>query len=64
MLIQPHCLTDFETQKYKNEPTFNGVYSRNSLPRIKDGVCVISLDEYKSIGTHCLTLYVNSKNVT
>ena len=29
--------TNFEIQKnYKNEPNFNGVYSRNNLPNIKD----------------------------
>ena len=28
-----HPLTNFEIQKYyQNEPNFNGVYSRNSLP--------------------------------
>ena len=28
----------FELQKYyQNEPKFNGVYSRNNLPRIKGG---------------------------
>ena len=33
-----HPLTNFEIQKYHpNEPKFNGVYSRNSLPNIKDG---------------------------
>ena len=32
----------------------NGAYPRNSLPKIKDGECVISLDEYESIGTHWL----------
>ena len=34
-----HPLTNFEIQKYyKNEPTFNGVFSRNNLPKkIKDG---------------------------
>ena len=26
-LMLPHPLTDFETQKYKNEPRFNGVFS-------------------------------------
>ena len=31
-LMLPHPLTSFETQKYyHNEPTFNGVYSRNNL---------------------------------
>ena len=59
----PHLLTNFEIQKYyQNEPKFNGVYSRNNLPKIKDGVYVINLDEYKSIGTHWIALYVNGNN--
>ena len=38
-------LTNFEIQKYyQNEPKFNGVYSRNNLPKIKDGAFVINLD--------------------
>ena len=33
-LISPHPLTIFEIQKYyQNEPRFNGVYSRNNLPK-------------------------------
>ena len=28
------------------------------------GVYVINLDEYKSIGAHWITLYVNGNNVT
>ena len=49
----PHSLTNFELQKYyQNEPKFNGVYSRNNLPEIKDGTYVINLDEFKPIGTH------------
>ena len=31
----PHPLTNFETQKYQNEPRCNGVYSRDNLPEIK-----------------------------
>ena len=31
-LIPPHPLTNFLRQKYKNEPRFNGVFSRNNLP--------------------------------
>ena len=32
-----HPLTNFEIQNYyQNETKFNGVYSRNSLPKIKD----------------------------
>ena len=31
-----HSLTDFEIQKYnQNESKFNGVYSRNNLPKIR-----------------------------
>ena len=59
----PHPLTNFEIQKYyQNEPRFNGVNLRNNLPKIKDGAYVINLDEYKSIGTHWIALYVN-KNI-
>ena len=50
-LIQPHPLTNFEIQKcYKNEPRFNGVFSRNNLPKkIKDGAYIINLDEYANV---------------
>ena len=57
-------LTNFEIQKYyENEPKFNGVYSRNNLSKIKDGACIINFDEYESIGTHWIALYVNAENV-
>ena len=38
-LMLPHPLINFEIQKYyENEPRFNGVFSRNNLPKkIKDG---------------------------
>ena len=50
---------------YQNEPRFNGVYSRDNSPdKIKDGVYVINLDDYSDIGTHWITLYVNTKTVT
>ena len=59
-----HPLTNVEIQKYyQNEHNFNGVYSRNNLLKIKDGVYVINLDEYKSIQTHWIVLYVNDNNV-
>ena len=61
----PHPLTNFEIQKYyKNEPRFNGVYSRDNLPKIKDGAYIINLDEYSDIGTHWVTLHVNNNDVT
>ena len=62
--MPPNPLTYFEIQKYyQNEPKLNGVYSRNNLPKIKDGAYVINLDEFKSIGTHWIALYVNGNNL-
>ena len=57
--MPPHPLTNFEIQKYyQNEPKFNGVYSRNNLTKIKDGEFLINLDEYESIETPWIALYV------
>ena len=56
-----HPLTNFEiSEYYKNETRFNGVYSRDNLPKTtKKGAYVINLDEYIDIGTHWIALYVN-----
>ena len=63
MLLHP--LTTFEIQKYyQNEPRFNGVYSRDNLPIIKDGAYVINLDEDSDIGTHWIALYVQNNDAT
>ena len=63
--MPPHPLTNFEIQKcFENEPKFNGVYSRNNLSKINDGGYIINLDEYESIRTHRIALYVNDNNVT
>ena len=67
MTLPPHPLTNFEIQKYyQNEPRFNGVFSRDSLPNnnIKNGAYGINLDEYHDIGTHWVALYVNNKTIT
>ena len=56
----PHPLTNLEIQNsyqnkaqqsLKNEPRFNGVYSKDNLPKIKDGADVTNLDEYSDIKT-------------
>ena len=61
--MPPHPL-NFPIQKYyQNEHKFNGVYSRNNLPKIKDEAYVINLDKFKSIGTHWIALYVNGNNI-
>ena len=60
----PHPLTNSEIQKYcQNEPRFNSVYSRDSLPEIKNGEYVSNLDEYPDIGTDCIVLHVLNNNV-
>ena len=50
-LTPPHPLTNFELEiYYQNEPRFNGVFSRNNLPKkIKDEVYLINLDEYADV---------------
>ena len=64
-LMLPHPLTNFEIQKYyKNEPRFNGVFSRNNLPKkIKDGAYVINLDEYADVGTHWIALFCKKNEI-
>ena len=64
-MILPHPLTNFEIQKYyQNKPKFNGIYSRDNLPKMKDGAYIINLNEYSDIGTHWVALYVENNNVT
>ena len=61
----PNPLTNFEMKKcYQNEPRFNGVFSRDNVPKIKDGTYIINLDGYSDIGTHWLALYVHNNDVT
>ena len=58
-------LTTSEIQKFnQNEPKLNCTYSRKDLRKIKDGACVLNLDESKSIGTHWIALYVNCNTAT
>ena len=62
--MPPHSLTNFKLQKYsQNKPKFEGVYSRNILFKIKNGAYIINPDEYESIGTNWIALYVNAENV-
>ena len=64
-LILPHPLTNFEIQKYyQNEPRFNGVFSRNNLPKkVKDWAYVINLDEYADVGTHWIALFCSRNQI-
>ena len=59
LLLPFQPLTNTEiSEYYKNEPRFNGIYSRNNLPnKIKKGAYVINLDEYE-IRVHIGFLYL------
>ena len=56
-----HPLTSFEIKVYyENEPRFNGVCSKDNLPKtIKNGAYVINLYKYEDVGTHWIVLYVS-----
>ena len=46
-------LTSFKIQKYYlNESELNRVFSRNNLPKLKDGAYVRKHDEFKPIETY------------
>ena len=65
LLIPPHPLTNFEIQKYyQNESRFDGVYSRDNIPKIKDGAYIINIAECSDIGTHWVALYTHDDNIT
>ena len=61
----PHPLTNFEIQKYyDNEPRFNGVFSRDNLPKeTKDEAYVINLDEHADSDTHRIALFCNRNKI-
>ena len=65
MLLPFHPLTNIEiSEYYSNEPKFNGVYSRDNLPKItKKGAYVINLDEYENTGTHWIGLFIKTNEV-
>ena len=63
MLLHP--VTNLEIQKYyQNKPRFNDVYSRDSMPKIKDRTYIINLDDCSDIGTYWIALYALNDNVT
>ena len=64
-LMPPYPLTNLEIRKYyQNEPSFNGVYSRDNLPKkIKDGTYVINLSEYADLGTQWIALPCNGNEI-
>ena len=63
-LIPFHPLTNFEiTDYFEDVKVFNGVFSRNNLPKLKNGAYVINLDHSKNTGTHWVVIFMNSSEV-
>ena len=64
-LLPFHPLTNIEIDEYySNEPKFNGVYSRENLPKItKKEAYVTNLDEYENTGTHWIALFIKTNEV-
>ena len=59
-----HPLTNFEIQEHlKDEKRFNSVYSRNNLPKLKNGTYAIILDHSKNTGTHWVVIFVKEDTV-
>ena len=57
-LIQLHPLNHIEITDYFNyERRLNGAFSRNNLPRIKDGAYVINLVDKNDKRTHWVSLF-------
>ena len=64
-MSKPHPLTNIEINHYKDESRFNGVYSRDNLPKtVKNKAYIINLDEYADAGTHWVALYVENNKIT
>ena len=57
-------MTKFEIINYfKDVKSFNGVYSRNNLPKLKNGAYLINLDHSENTGTHYVVVFVMGDEV-
>ena len=52
-------LSNIKTAKYFNyDPRFNGVFSRDNLPRMKDGAYIINLNDKQSEVRHWVSFFI------
>ena len=59
-LVLLHPLSNIKITKYFSyEPRFNGFYLRDNLPRTKDEVHVINLDDKQSKRIHWVSLFIH-----
>ena len=63
--IMLHPLTNFEVQEYyQNEPRFNGVSSRNNLPKKNKGWGIRNKPWWiVDVGTHWIALFCNKSEI-
>ena len=60
LLVPLHPLNNIQITNYFNdEPRCNGAFSRNNLPRIKDGAYAINLHDKNSKGAHWVSLFID-----
>ena len=56
-----HPLTNFEIMDYFDKiKEFNGVFSRNNLPKLKNGAYVINLDHSENTGTYWVVRFMKN----
>ena len=48
---------------FKNIKGFNGVFPRNNLRKLRNGVYVINLDHSKNTGTHWIVIFLKKNEV-
>ena len=48
---------------FKNVKGFNGVFSRNDLPKLKNGAYAINLDHSENTGTHWIVIFMKNNEV-
>ena len=61
--LAPSLKEYWQSLKYfKQEPKFDGVYSRD-LPRIKNKAYVINLDDKQNKGTHWVSLFIDRNEI-
>ena len=57
-------MKNYEIKDYfKDEPRFNGVYSKDNLSKLKNGAYVINLDHSENTGRHWVVIFVQKDEV-
>ena len=56
-------IKDLRSGTFKNVKGFNGVFSRNNLPKLENGAYVINLDHSENTGTHWIVIFMKNNEV-